>query len=172
MGLSCNMCYFVLKPDSFFPSKMQYCSKIFFILSIAGSFELSIDPGQFTDSEIIVMLGENGTGKTTFIKMLAGRLAPDGGGMWHNHFFPTFNILNLKISWLKGIALKSSADIYTIAMVIEFEWIQIYSEFTLIFLEVSEEKLRGHHGWETAGCSRHAGQSNFPRIVCRPNRLA
>ena len=28
------------------------------------------------------------------------------------------------------------------------------------------------HGWETAGCSRHAGQSNFPRIVCRPIRLA
>ena len=28
------------------------------------------------------------------------------------------------------------------------------------------------HGWETAGCSRHAGQSNFPRIVCRQNRLA
>ena len=27
------------------------------------------------------------------------------------------------------------------------------------------------HGWETAGCSRHAGQSNFPRIVCRPIRL-
>ena len=28
------------------------------------------------------------------------------------------------------------------------------------------------HGWETAGCSRHAGQLNFPRIVCRPIRLA
>jgi len=35
--------------------------------------------GGFTDSEIIVMLGENGTGKTTFIRMLAGRLEPDGG---------------------------------------------------------------------------------------------
>ena len=28
------------------------------------------------------------------------------------------------------------------------------------------------HEWETAGCSRHAGQSNLPRIVCRPIRLA
>ena len=36
--------------------------------------------GEFTDSEIIVMLGENGTGKTTFIRMLAGKLEPDEGG--------------------------------------------------------------------------------------------
>lgn len=35
--------------------------------------------GQFTDSEIIVMLGENGTGKTTFIRMMAGILQPDSG---------------------------------------------------------------------------------------------
>ena len=44
-----------------------------------GSFELSIDSGSFTNSEIIVFLGENGTGKTTFVKMLAGKLAPDTG---------------------------------------------------------------------------------------------
>ncbi|XP_061183560.1 ATP-binding cassette sub-family E member 1 [Saccostrea echinata] len=45
-----------------------------------GSFELRVGSGQFTDSEIIVMLGENGTGKTTFIRMLAGKLTPDEGG--------------------------------------------------------------------------------------------
>jgi len=44
-----------------------------------GNFELSIDAGDFSDSEIIVFLGENGTGKTTFVKMLAGKLAPDTG---------------------------------------------------------------------------------------------
>lgn len=44
-----------------------------------GNFELSIEAGSFTDSEIIVFLGENGTGKTTFVKMLAGRLDPDEG---------------------------------------------------------------------------------------------
>ena len=41
---------------------------------------MEIEAGEFTDSEIIVMLGENGTGKTTFIRMLAGRLEPDTGG--------------------------------------------------------------------------------------------
>ncbi|KAF2108546.1 hemin import ATP-binding protein hmuV [Lophiotrema nucula] len=44
-----------------------------------GGFHLSIESGQFTDSEIIVMMGENGTGKTTFCKMLAGAEKPDGG---------------------------------------------------------------------------------------------
>ncbi|CAG9317840.1 unnamed protein product [Blepharisma stoltei] len=42
-------------------------------------FRLAIEPGEFSNSEIIVMLGQNGTGKTTFIKMLAGKLTPDEG---------------------------------------------------------------------------------------------
>ena len=43
-----------------------------------GDFKLDISAGSFTDSEIIVMLGQNGTGKTTFIRMLAGALEADG----------------------------------------------------------------------------------------------
>ena len=43
-----------------------------------GGFNLSIESGSFTDSEIVVMMGENGTGKTTFCKMLAGVEKPDG----------------------------------------------------------------------------------------------
>jgi ATP-binding cassette subfamily E protein 1 len=42
-----------------------------------GKFELNIKAGSFTDSELIVLLGQNGTGKTTFIRMLAGLLKPD-----------------------------------------------------------------------------------------------
>jgi len=42
-----------------------------------GDFKLHVKAGEFTDSEIIVMLGQNGTGKTTFIKLLAGHLKAD-----------------------------------------------------------------------------------------------
>jgi len=35
-------------------------------------FTLEIDEGGFTTSQIIVLLGENGTGKTTFVRILAG----------------------------------------------------------------------------------------------------
>lgn len=40
-------------------------------------FVLHVKAGNFVESEIIVMLGENGTGKTTFIRMLAGLLKSD-----------------------------------------------------------------------------------------------
>lgn len=36
-----------------------------------GDFQLTVDEGSFRTSQITVLLGENGTGKTTFIKMLA-----------------------------------------------------------------------------------------------------
>lgn len=44
-----------------------------------GDFKLSVDSGEFSDSEILVMMGENGTGKTTLIKLLAGAIPADNG---------------------------------------------------------------------------------------------
>lgn len=43
----------------------------------SSTFKLTVTAGTFKDSEIVVMLGENGTGKTTFIKMLAGLIKSD-----------------------------------------------------------------------------------------------
>jgi len=53
-----------------------------------GAFKLHVMEGSFTDSEIIVMLGENGTGKTTFIRMIAGLLQCDEEGVE----IPEFNV--------------------------------------------------------------------------------
>lgn len=42
-----------------------------------SKFILNVNAGSFTNSEIVVLLGENGTGKTTFVRMLAGLLKGD-----------------------------------------------------------------------------------------------
>lgn len=57
-----------------------------------GNFKLNVKKGQFSDSEILVLLGENGTGKTTFIRMLAGNLEPDTGS---GNKMSEFTFLNL-----------------------------------------------------------------------------
>lgn len=58
----------------------------------ASSFTLHIDEGSFKDSEIIVLLGENGTGKTTFIRMLAGLLKSDEEEKGEDVTVPQLNI--------------------------------------------------------------------------------
>jgi len=57
----------------------QFCSNYPALKKTLGNFSVTVEKGSFTGSEIIVMLGENGTGKTTFIRMLAGLLKPDAG---------------------------------------------------------------------------------------------
>ena len=46
------------------------------VKKVRGTFTLTIDEGKFSTSNVVVLLGQNGTGKTTFIKMLAGKSAP------------------------------------------------------------------------------------------------
>ena len=55
-----------------------------------GQFVLNVDAGEFTDSEILVMLGENGMGKTTLIRLLAGLLKPDDEELEFD--LPEFNV--------------------------------------------------------------------------------
>jgi len=42
-----------------------------------GAFKINVNSGVFNASETVVMLGQNGTGKTTMIKLLAGIHKPD-----------------------------------------------------------------------------------------------
>lgn len=44
-----------------------------------GNFKLTVQGGDFSDSEIVVLLGENGCGKTTLIRLLAGLTKSDNG---------------------------------------------------------------------------------------------
>jgi len=44
-----------------------------------GEFSLSVDAGQIREAEVLGVVGPNGIGKSTFAKMLAGRLEPSEG---------------------------------------------------------------------------------------------
>jgi len=46
-----------------------------------GSFELEVNPGSIKIGESVGVVGHNATGKTTFVKILAGVIEPDTGGM-------------------------------------------------------------------------------------------
>ncbi|KAI9633618.1 P-loop containing nucleoside triphosphate hydrolase protein [Dioszegia hungarica] len=55
------------------PQKTNYPS----MTKTLGGFKLHVDPGEFSASEIIVLLGENGMGKTTLVQLLGGKLEAD-----------------------------------------------------------------------------------------------
>ncbi|CAN6243960.1 unnamed protein product [Urochloa humidicola] len=50
------------------------------MMKTRSGFKLSVMKGSFNGSQITVLLGENGTGKTTFIRMLEGQVKPDKVG--------------------------------------------------------------------------------------------
>lgn len=59
---SCGLCLCVFQRLHFY----EYPS----MSKQLGGFRLRVEKGQFSDSEILVMLGQNGTGKSTFIRYL------------------------------------------------------------------------------------------------------
>jgi len=46
-----------------------------------GEFSLSVEAGEIRESEVLGVVGPNGIGKSTFAKLLAGRLEPDEGAV-------------------------------------------------------------------------------------------
>jgi ATP-binding cassette subfamily E protein 1 len=70
-----------------------------------GTFELNIQGGSFSSSEIIVLLAENACGKTTFIKLLAG-------------CFPDKHVMDLKISY-KPQKINPTKDISVRSLLFE-----------------------------------------------------
>ena len=46
-----------------------------------GAFSLDVEAGKINRNEVLGIVGPNGIGKSTFAKLLAGRLTPDGGDL-------------------------------------------------------------------------------------------
>ena len=46
-----------------------------------GEFSLTVEAGEIRESEVLGVVGPNGIGKSTFAKLLAGRLEPDAGSL-------------------------------------------------------------------------------------------
>jgi len=56
-------------------------------------FELAVAPGRLRKGEVVGVVGPNATGKTTFVKMLAGEEAPTSGtlgGRWQVSYKPQY----------------------------------------------------------------------------------
>ena len=57
--------------------ELRHVTKRFFGVTAVKDFSLALHPG-----EVVCLLGENGAGKSTIIKVLTGETEPTGGAVW------------------------------------------------------------------------------------------
>ncbi|MET1128187.1 MAG: ribosome biogenesis/translation initiation ATPase RLI [Thermoproteota archaeon] len=67
-----------LQSDGAQPSLRTYVSWTKLAIRLDG-FSLEVEPGEIREGEVLGVVGPNGIGKTTFVRVLAGELKPDVG---------------------------------------------------------------------------------------------
>ena len=72
---------FHVKPPTQPPARMRPLLRWSELRKSYGDFSLTVEPGEIGEGEVIGVLGKNGVGKTTFVKMLAGLETPDEGSV-------------------------------------------------------------------------------------------
>jgi len=91
-------------------------------LPLLDEVQLQIEP-----RERVAIIGRNGTGKSTLLKILSGEQAPDGGSVWRQ---PALKIARLE----QDIPLSSNQTVF-----------DVVAEGHTHHLEEDEEWLREHH---------------------------
>lgn len=74
-----------------------------------GKFTLHVESGYFSPSEITVLLGENGTGKTTLISLIAGISKPDPNGQ-ESGLFSTLKV-SVKPQKIRSTSTSNVRDV-------------------------------------------------------------
>lgn len=101
-----------MKEEATTPASYRYPTKT----KTLGDFKLHVRGGEFTKSQIIVIQGLKKTGKTTFLRMLAGNLRPDAV----EFKMPKYNVSHkpqcigfmMSRSTVKDMLLKKIPDAY------------------------------------------------------------
>ncbi len=109
--------------------RLQNISKRFRSIQAVDNISLNIDPGEY-----IVFLGHTGSGKSTVLKIIAGLVNPDSGGIYFDNedvtnlppedrnvgfvfeqfaLFPHFNLIRNATygPWMQGMDLSDAAEL-------------------------------------------------------------
>ena len=108
-----------------------------FSVVFESGFKLDVRPGEIRQNHVIGILGKNGTGKTTFVKALAGELSTDRGKL---------NLGKLDISYKPQYLFSDSEEVVRDIMIKE----KINKRFMSIFnlASIQQKKVKQLSGGE------------------------